>query len=71
MRTAHRFALESDLIQADMVEGSEFPHLAVKYNVSGVPHTVINEDHHVTGALPDIELAREILKALDTEIVAD
>ena len=47
-----------------MVEGSEYPYLAVKYNVKGVPHTVINETHHVTGALPEIELAREILKAI-------
>jgi len=64
VRAAHRFALESSHIRADMVEGSEYPYLSVKYNVSGVPHTVINETHHVTGALPEIELAREILKAI-------
>jgi len=39
--TAFRFAMESDKVRASMVEASEFPHLANKYQVSGVPHTVI------------------------------
>ncbi len=47
-----------------MVEGSEFPFLAVKYNVQGVPHTVINEEHSVIGAPSEMEFAREILKAV-------
>ena len=47
-----------------MVEVSEFPHLAVKYNVQGVPHTVINETASVVGALPEMEFAQAILKAL-------
>jgi hypothetical protein len=34
---AHRFAIESDRIVADMVEVTEFPHLAQRYNVMGVP----------------------------------
>ena len=56
--------MASDHISADMVETSEFPFLAVKYNVHGVPHTVINEEHSIVGAEPEMEFAREILKAI-------
>jgi hypothetical protein len=59
--------MASDRITADMVSGSEFPFLVVKYNVNGVPHTVINEDHGFTGALPEMGLADEILKAVGKE----
>jgi len=56
--------MASDHVKADMVEIAEFHHLAHKYDVQGVPKTIINEDHHVVGPLPDKELAEEILKAL-------
>jgi len=61
---AHRFAMASDMIRGDMVEGSEFPHLVNKYNVQGVPHTVVNESHSFVGALPDAEAAKAVLKAI-------
>lgn len=56
--------MASDHISADMVEGSEFPFLVVKYKVQGVPHTVINETHRVVGAPSEVEFAKEILKAI-------
>ena len=56
--------MASDQITADMVEGSEFPYLVNKYNVKGVPHTVINEEHSVVGPQKDVDLAKEILKAI-------
>jgi predicted DsbA family dithiol-disulfide isomerase len=62
---AHRLAMESDWIRADAVEATEFPHLANKYEVFGVPRTVINETIHVEGAVPEAMLVNEILKALD------
>jgi glutaredoxin-like protein len=61
---AHRFAMASDNITSDMVELAEFPHLAVKYNVQGVPKIIINEKESFTGVLPDIDFARAVLKAL-------
>jgi glutaredoxin-like protein len=61
---AHRFAMANDNITSDMVELAEFPHLAVKYNVQGVPKIIINEKESLTGALPDMDLAKEVLKAL-------
>lgn len=50
--TAHRLALENSNVVADMVEASQFPHMAIKYNVTGVPKVVINEEHEFTGAQP-------------------
>jgi len=56
--------MASKLITADMVEGSEFSFLVVKYNVHGVPHTVINEEHSIIGAPSEMEFAQTILKAI-------
>ena len=52
--TAFRFAMESKLVTAAMVEATEFPQLANKYQVSGVPHTVIGESPQpMIGAYPE------------------
>ncbi len=61
---AHQLAVESDLIRADMVEATEFPHLAMKYRVMGVPRTVINETIHIEGAVPEPALMKELAKVL-------
>lgn len=50
---AHQLAMESDLVRADMVEAIEFPHLSMKYQVQGVPRTVINETAYLEGAAPE------------------
>lgn len=63
VRLAHQFALESGKIQADMVESTEFPHLAQKYSVLGVPKTVINENVSVDGAVPEEQFLESLLKA--------
>jgi predicted DsbA family dithiol-disulfide isomerase len=56
--------MASDHITSDMIESSEFSFLAVKYNVHGVPHTVINEEHSIVGAGSDAEFAHAVLKAI-------
>ena len=61
---AHRLAMESSLIHADMVEASEFPELAEKYDVMGVPRTVINEDFYVEGAVPEARLLMKLKEAV-------
>ena len=63
VRLAHRFAIESDLITADMVEAIEFPHLSNKYGVHGVPRTVINEEFHQEGAVPEPLMLAKLLEA--------
>ena len=64
VRLAHMLAMESDLITADMVEAIEFPHLANKYAVYGVPRTVINEKVHQEGAVPEPMLLAKLLEAI-------
>ncbi|MDX1613419.1 MAG: thioredoxin family protein [Candidatus Promineifilaceae bacterium] len=61
---AHQLAVESDLIRADMVEATEFPHLSMKYQVMGVPRTVINETVHMEGAAPEGLLLNKLQEAL-------
>ena len=65
MLLAYQLALESDLISADMVEVIEFPHLATKYQVMGVPRTVIDENIQIEGAVPEPMLMREFAKLLN------
>ncbi len=60
---AHRLAMVNDQITADMVEATEFPHLAVRYNVRGVPRTIISEKHAIEGALPENQFVKKVLDA--------
>jgi len=52
VRTAHRLALANKNITGDMIEATEFPHLAQKYQVRGVPKSIINETASLEGAVP-------------------
>jgi len=61
---AHRMAIESDLVRADGVEAIEFPHLAGKYQVQGVPRSVINEIVHLEGAAPEQMLLEKLKEAV-------
>jgi len=62
---AHQMALESENVTADMVEATEFPELAERFNVSGVPQTTINMGAgSVVGAYPESQLVAEIKTAL-------
>jgi glutaredoxin-like protein len=61
---AHQMALASDLITADMVEATEFPHLSMKYQVMGVPRTVINETVYQEGAAPEALILAKMQEAL-------
>lgn len=63
--TAHQFALESPFVEAEMVEAMEFPELAHRFNVSGVPQTTINMGAGtVVGAVSEANLVEEIKSAM-------
>lgn len=62
---AHQLAIASPLIRADMVEATEFPPLAIKYQVMGVPRTVINETVHIEGAAPESYVVAKLQEALE------
>ncbi len=61
---AHQMAIASPMVRADMVEAMEFPHLAYKYQVMGVPRTVINETVHIEGAAPESMVVAKLQEAL-------
>jgi hypothetical protein len=54
-------AIECDRIVADMVEVTEFPHLAQRYNIMGVPKTIANEIGLADGALPEEAVIANIM----------
>ena len=60
-------AMESDMVQAEMVEANEFPDLSNQYHIMGVPDTVINHGKSkLVGAVPESQLLAEILKVAKT-----
>jgi len=61
---AHHMAIATSLVRADMVEATEFPHLSMKYQVMGVPRTVINETVHIEGAVPESMVLEKLQEAL-------
>jgi len=56
-------AMESSYIAADVIEVSEFPYLAQRYQVRGVPKTVINERVDFVGAVPEPQFLEMVLEA--------
>jgi glutaredoxin-like protein len=58
---AHKFAMENDLIKADVIDANEFPQLAIKYGVMGVPKIVINEKIEFVGAVPEAMFLEHVL----------
>lgn len=60
----HQMAVASPNVRADMVEATEFPQLALKYQVMGVPRTVINETVHIEGAVPESTVLAKLNQAL-------
>ncbi len=64
VQLAHALAVASDKVRADMVEAIEFPHLAHKYEVQGVPRIIINETVAIEGAAPEPLLLARLLQAV-------
>jgi glutaredoxin-like protein len=58
---AHKFAVENDLIKADVIDANEFPQLAIKYGVMGVPKIVVNEKIEFIGAVPEAMFLEHVL----------
>jgi len=58
---AHKLAVECDLIKAEVIESSEFPDLALKYNVIGVPKVIINEKVDFVGEFNEDLFAEHVL----------
>jgi predicted DsbA family dithiol-disulfide isomerase len=54
-------AFVSKSITAYAVEATEFPDLARRYRVTGVPKTVVDEDVEILGALPESAFVEQAL----------
>lgn len=64
MRTAHKLAMASPRVTADMIEAGEFPELSQRYSVMAVPKIVINETTSFEGALPESMFVEKVLEAV-------
>ncbi|MGB9719843.1 MAG: protein disulfide oxidoreductase [Candidatus Anstonellales archaeon] len=62
VKLAHDLALLNENVVADMVEATEFRELAMKYNVQGVPKTIVNEKQEFDGAYPADIFIKRILE---------
>jgi glutaredoxin-like protein len=62
---AHKLALASPWVTADMVDASEFPDLADRYHVHAVPKTIINEIILIEGAVGEAMLMAGLTPVLE------
>jgi glutaredoxin-like protein len=58
---AHEMAFASEHVRAFAVEATEYPDLARRYRVTGVPKTVVDEDIEILGALPEEDFVNQAL----------
>jgi len=61
---AHEIAFATPNVTAFAVEATEFPDLARRYQVTGVPKTVIADSAEILGAVPEDEFINQTLAAL-------
>lgn len=64
VRIAHKMAIETEMIWAEMVEATEFVPLAQKHGVTSVPKVVINEKFEFNGAVSEDLFVSHVLQAL-------
>ncbi len=67
VRLAHKMAIESEFVRADMIEATEFPELSQKYEVMAVPRTIINDASYFEGALPEAQFLAAALQTLEPD----
>ena len=68
MLLANAFAMQSPNVRADAVEATEFPHLAHRHHVMGVPRTVVNGGSGVEGAMPEGAFLDAVLAAAAAQV---
>ena len=56
-------AIENEHVMADVIEVNEFPHLAQRYVIRGVPKTVINDTVEFIGNVPESQFMEHIRRA--------
>jgi glutaredoxin-like protein len=62
---AHKLAMQSPNFIGEMVEANEFPDLSMQYNVSSVPHIIINDgEGEFVGALPEDAFIDQVMSVV-------
>jgi predicted DsbA family dithiol-disulfide isomerase len=56
-------AIANPHITASVIEANEYPDFAQRYQVYGVPRTVINEKEAIEGAVPPGQLIDKVITA--------
>jgi len=70
VRNAHRMAMVNPNITADMIEAQEFPELSQRFNVRGVPRTVVNDNFNIDGGLPEDAFISQIIENVGETVTA-
>ena len=60
---ANQAAIESPFVSTVAVDATEFPDVVRRYNVNGVPKTILNDRLEIMGAAPEDELVAAIVQA--------
>jgi predicted DsbA family dithiol-disulfide isomerase len=66
-RAAFQLATASAHVTADVVEVQEFPDVAQKYRVRGVPMTIVNETETLMGNVGPMQLVEAVERAAVVE----
>lgn len=62
MSLAHRMAVANPNITATCVGVTEYPDLAQRYSVRGVPKTVVDDEVEILGGLPEAAFVSQALQ---------
>lgn len=63
---ANRMALASPKVRALVVEANEFAELSRRFDVQGVPRTVVNRSGAFVGALPEATFVESVLELVES-----
>ena len=58
---ANQAAIENPLVSTAAIDATEFPDLVRRYNVNGVPKTIINDTMELLGAVPEPDFVAALL----------
>ena len=64
---ANQAAILSPFVRTEAIDATEFPDLVRRYNVNGVPKTVINGTRELMGAVPEDAFVAAIMGAGDRD----
>lgn len=68
VRTASALAIISEQVRTDVVDATQFPELAQRYQVFAVPRVVINDNKYFEGNLPPEQFIGRIEEALEEAV---